>query len=117
MIWAMMMVKKMRSSTAAPAPRRMPQKRCCGGSERQASAMTTALSPERRMLIQMIWPTASQNAGCIMSAHMIAHRALPYVAPIRSRAADLSPPHRPPATQTTATYRPAARRAPPQVTV
>ena len=54
MIWAMMMVKKMRSTTAAPAPSSMPQNRCRGGSERQASAMTTALSPERRMLIQMI---------------------------------------------------------------
>ena len=54
MICAMMMVKKMRSSTAAPAPSRMPQNRCRGGSERQASAITTALSPESRMLIQMI---------------------------------------------------------------
>ena len=54
MIWAMMMVKKMRSTTAAPAPSRMPQNRCRGGSERHASAMTTALSPESRMLIQMI---------------------------------------------------------------
>ena len=68
MIWAMMTVKKMRSSTAAPAPSRMPQKRCFGGSERQASAMTTALSPDSRMLIQMICPTATQNATCIISA-------------------------------------------------
>ena len=73
MIWAMMTVKKMRSSTAAPAPSRMPQKRCFGGSERQASAITTALSPDSRMLIQMIWPTAIQNAGCIMSAQQITH--------------------------------------------
>ena len=80
MIWAMMTVKKMRSSTAAPAPSRMPQNRCCGGSERQASAMTTALSPDRRMLIQMIWPTAIQNAGCIMSCHKIIHRTLPLLA-------------------------------------
>ncbi len=63
MIWAMMTVNKMRSSTAAPAPSRMPQKRCFGGSDRQASAMTTALSPDSRMLIQMIWPTATQKAG------------------------------------------------------
>ena len=54
MICAMMMVNKMRSSTAAPAPSRMPQNRCRGGSDRQASAMTTALSPDSRMLIQMI---------------------------------------------------------------
>ena len=68
MICAMMTVKKMRSSTAAPAPSRIPQKRCFGGSERQASAMTTALSPESRMLIQMICPTATQNGHCSMSA-------------------------------------------------
>ena len=67
MICAITTVNRMRSSTAAPAPSRMPQKRCLGGSERQASAITTALSPESRMLIQMIWPTAIQNAGCIMS--------------------------------------------------
>ena len=51
----------MRSTTAAPAPRIMPQKRCRGGSERQASAMTTALSPDSMMLTPMIWPTATQN--------------------------------------------------------
>ena len=68
MTCAITMVKMMRSSTAAPAPSRMPQKRCRGGSERQASAITTALSPESRMLIQMIWPTATQKAHCIMSA-------------------------------------------------
>ena len=39
---------------AAPAPRMMPQTRCRGGRARQASAMTMALSPESRMLIQMI---------------------------------------------------------------
>jgi hypothetical protein len=32
----------------------MPQKRCFGGSERHASAITTALSPDSRTLIQMI---------------------------------------------------------------
>ena len=35
----------------------MPQIRCRGGSARHASAMTTALSPERTMLIQMILRT------------------------------------------------------------
>ena len=64
---AITMVKTMRSSTAAPAPSKIPQKRCFGGSERQASAITTALSPESRMLIQMIWPTATQKAHCVMS--------------------------------------------------
>ena len=32
----------------------MPQSRCFGGSVRQASAITTALSPDRMMLTQMI---------------------------------------------------------------
>ena len=63
MIWAMITVKKTRSSTAAPAPSRMPQNRCRGGSVRQAKAMTTALSPDSRMLIQMIWPSATQNGA------------------------------------------------------
>ena len=84
MICAIMMVKKMRSTTAAPAPRRMPQKRCLGGSERQASAITTALSPDRRMLIQMIWPTAIQNAGC-MNVHLRdTPPDAPYPLPIRT---------------------------------
>ena len=34
-----------------------------GGSLRQASAMTTALSPPSRMSIMMIWPTAIQNSA------------------------------------------------------
>ena len=33
-----------------------------GGSERLASAMTTALSPLRTMLIMMIWSSAIQNS-------------------------------------------------------
>ena len=36
---------------------------CWGGSERQASAMTTALSPDRTMLIRMIWESAIQKTG------------------------------------------------------
>ena len=50
-------VKTTRRTTAAPAPRMMPQTRCRRGRARQASAMTTALSPESRMLIQMILRT------------------------------------------------------------
>ncbi len=54
----------------APAvPHRMPWVRCLGGSLRQASAMTTALSPPSRMSIRMIWPTATQNSG-VMNCSM-----------------------------------------------
>ena len=53
--------------TAAPAPRIMPQSRCRGSSPRQASAITSALSPDSKTLIQMILPTATQNAGCVIS--------------------------------------------------
>ena len=59
----------MRSSTATPAPRIMPQNRSFGGSIRQASAITTALSPDRMMLIPMICPAATQKAGDRTSAH------------------------------------------------
>ncbi|MCY1369491.1 hypothetical protein D9M69_565370 [compost metagenome] len=51
------MAKKIRITrrTMAPAvPHRMPWVRCAGGSLRQASAMTTALSPPKRMSIMMI---------------------------------------------------------------
>src|SRR5690606_2493755 len=45
----------------APAvPHRMPCMRCLGARLRQASAMTTALSPPSRMSIRMIWNTAAQ---------------------------------------------------------
>ncbi len=33
------------------------------GSLRQASAITTALSPPSKMSMMMIWPSASQNSG------------------------------------------------------
>src|SRR5262245_27865404 len=48
---------------ATTVPRTTPQMRCFGGSLRQASAMTTALSPESRRSIQMICRTAIQKAG------------------------------------------------------
>src|SRR6476661_345154 len=41
-----------------------------GGSERQASAITTALSPDSTMLIRMIWKSATQNSG-VISADML----------------------------------------------
>src|SRR5499433_681065 len=51
----------MRSTTATPAPRTMPQRRWRWGSPRHAIAMTTALSPDSRMLIHMIFSRATQN--------------------------------------------------------
>ncbi|MOA63792.1 hypothetical protein D3C78_1896460 [compost metagenome] len=38
-----------------------------GGSERAASAMTTALSPDSKILTQMIWSSAIQNAAELSS--------------------------------------------------
>ena len=60
---ATMPVNRMSSIAATPAPNTMPQKRSRGGSARQASAITTALSPDKRMLMPMIWTAASQNVG------------------------------------------------------
>ena len=48
--YVMNTVNRTRSATAAPAPITMPVF-CCRGGDRQASAMTTALSPDRMMLI------------------------------------------------------------------
>ena len=45
------MVRTMRSTMAPAAPQIMPQRRCFGGRSRQASAITTALSPDNRMLM------------------------------------------------------------------
>ncbi len=56
-------IRMMRSTIAPAVPHRMPWVRCLGGSLRQASAITTALSPPSRMSIMMIWPTAIQNSG------------------------------------------------------
>src|SRR5262249_36814615 len=63
-------VKATRSRTATPAPRIMPHSRCRGGRERQAIAITTALSPDRMMLTPMICSAAIQNGACVMSCHM-----------------------------------------------
>ena len=43
-----------RKPTAPPAPKICPQKRCFAGSERVASAMTSALSPARTRSVRMI---------------------------------------------------------------
>ena len=57
------MVRMIRIATAAPLPQKMAFFCCCGGSERAASAITTALSPERTMLTPMICTSATQKAG------------------------------------------------------
>src|SRR3954468_23566430 len=43
----------------------------CAGRDRQASAMTTALSPDRTMLIRMIWDRAIQNTGSVRKAMLV----------------------------------------------
>src|SRR5690348_15992941 len=59
-----MPAKAMRIATATSVPITMPPNRWRGGRLRQASAMTIALSPERRILIQMISTAENQNCGC-----------------------------------------------------
>ena len=56
-------VSTIRSTIAPIAPQNTPQRRCFGGRLRQASAITTALSPDNRMLMTMISSAASQNCG------------------------------------------------------
>src|SRR6267378_788272 len=55
------MVRTIRSTTAAAAPHNIASFCWRCGSERAASAITTALSPDRMMLTQMIAPSPSQN--------------------------------------------------------
>src|SRR5262245_14267501 len=54
-------VRMIRSTTAAAAPQNIASFCCFSGSERAASAITTALSPDRMILTQMIAPSPSQN--------------------------------------------------------
>ena len=56
-------VRMIRSTTAPITPQKMPSVRCFGGRLRQASAITTALSPDNRMLMTMISIAATQNCG------------------------------------------------------
>src|SRR2546426_5131008 len=60
-------VSTTRITMAAALPQKMAFLCCCGGSERAASAMTTALSPDSRMLARMMEPRAAQNAALVMS--------------------------------------------------
>src|SRR5882762_7129405 len=69
------MVSTMRSTTAAPAPQMTACFCWCAGKERAASAITTALSPDRMMLTQMIAPSPSQN--WVVSNSSIRSKAYP----------------------------------------
>ena len=74
-----MPVNRISRIAATPAPNTMPQNRSRGGSPRQASAITTALSPDNRMLMPMIWSAASQNAGRVISDAIISTGRSPEV--------------------------------------
>ena len=56
-------VRMIRNTTAPTTPQKIPSLRCAFGRLRQASAMTTALSPDNRMLMTMISSAATQNCG------------------------------------------------------
>src|ERR1700704_69562 len=58
----------MRRTIAPSTPHRMPLRRNLSGRLRQASAITTALSPDNRMLIRMISSTEIRNCGVNRSA-------------------------------------------------
>src|SRR5204863_4931486 len=82
-----------RSTIAAALPQKIALPCCCGGSERAASAMTTALSPDRMTIVKMIEPRAAQKAVVVMSMALsrgglpgMARRAeaLPGVASVRA---------------------------------
>ena len=62
-----MTVSTTRSTMAAALPQKIACFCWCGGNERAASAITTALSPDRMMLTQMIEPRAVQNAADVNS--------------------------------------------------
>src|SRR5690349_1344914 len=59
----MMTAKMILRTMAASVPSPMPQRRFSGGRPRQASAITSALSPPSTMLMVMISMSASQNPG------------------------------------------------------
>ena len=64
-------VRMIRITMAAPEPQMIACVCCFGGSERAASAITTALSPDRMMLTPMILSRPSQKA-CVTSSSSIA---------------------------------------------
>src|SRR6185437_304652 len=74
-------VSTTRRTIAPSAPQISPQRFCFGGRLRQASAITTALSPDNRMLMTMISTAASQNCGVAKSMPRTAARRSVRVAP------------------------------------
>src|SRR5215472_7658919 len=66
-------VSPMRSTIAPSTPQRIPCRRLFGERLRHASAITTALSPDNRMLTVMISRTATQNCGVLKSVTGAAH--------------------------------------------
>src|SRR5258708_3933825 len=80
------MVSTMRNTTAAPAPQMIALFCWCLGNERAASAITTALSPDRMMLTQMMAPSPSQNCDVRTSCMAVSSRWPRY--PRRSEQSD-----------------------------
>ncbi len=62
-------VSAMRSTTAVPEPKNNALRRCSGGKTRAASAMTTALSPDRSMFIQAVLTRPIQNPALCGPTH------------------------------------------------
>src|SRR6267154_1058987 len=80
------MVSTMRNTTAAPAPQMIALFCWCLGNERAASAITTALLPDRMMLTQMMAPSPSQNCDVRSSCMAVSSRWPRY--PRRSEQSD-----------------------------
>src|SRR5438093_8588934 len=59
---------RMRITTAAALPPTTALQRCASGSERLASAMTTALSPDNRMSMLMIRSRSTKNCAEVVPA-------------------------------------------------
>src|SRR5204862_5983405 len=59
---------RMRITTAAALPPTTALQRCASGSERLASAMTTALSPDNRMSMLMIRSRSTKNGAEVVPA-------------------------------------------------
>src|SRR5579864_2776459 len=87
-----MPVKAIRRITAMPAPITIPNRRWRPCRPRQAIAITNALSPDNRTLIQMILPTASQNDGLCRSAWNWAAKAPRLAGPTACNNQSTTPP-------------------------
>ena len=69
-------VSMMRKTIAPPLPNNTPILRCLSGKERQASAITTALSPDRTILMPMIFSSAAQDSGVNKASNMFSNGIL-----------------------------------------